>query len=679
MGKKINITTKLLLSYGVLAVCILVVGLLSYTVAARAIMESYKASAMQSLDMLGEYIEYGLENASAQAVTYLADAEMGNYLSGRMSQGDQISYYSRTRTALINKASADLFISNLYLLSDQAPSLSTESKSLEKTYSAFLETAQGQEALAESQSFLWFGQIPEIDDMFGVDKDSYAVRMVKQFYRTDAAVLIDIDKEVIQEILEKAVPGEGSSVVFVTEDGRVIRQDGGSLEGLYESEFYQTAVGGGDKSGTIEDVVFGGTGNLFIYRRIGDTRAMACVLIPNELLSSQVSGIQYVTVGALLASSVLALVIALGISLGMKRTVQHMVQNMNLIAQGNMDVRMQVRGEKEFARLSDQMNRMLDGVSALLSRIKKLGGGVSDSANLVNASSFSIKEATRLITDVMGSLEEGMSNQAKDTASCCMRLEGLAEQIGEVAEKARDIGTITENTKTYIQNSGEAIDSLKKRAKETSRITYSILESIRQLQEKSEKIHQIIHAVYGIADETALLSLNASIESAKAGEQGRGFSVIAEEIRKLADQTMTATQEIGNIVGDISDTTLAVVQTAGQAEEIIGRQDESVDNAMNAFSDMLSQLKQLMEKVSLITDSAVSMGTQKEAALKSMESISKVTQRAAESVGTVNERTLLQEEEVKKLTLLSNKMQKQVMELEEALRQFKMQKGEEGI
>ena len=340
MGKKINITTKLLLSYGVLAVCILVVGLLSYTVAARAIMESYKASAMQSLDMLGEYIEYGLENASAQAVTYLADAEMGNYLSGRMSQGDQISYYSRTRTALINKASADLFISNLYLLSDQAPSLSTESKSLEKTYSAFLETAQGQEALAESQSFLWFGQIPEIDDMFGVDKDSYAVRMVKQFYRTDAAVLIDIDKEVIQEILEKAVPGEGSSVVFVTEDGRVIRQDGGSLEGLYESEFYQTAVGGGDKSGTIEDVVFGGTGNLFIYRRIGDTRAMACVLIPNELLSSQVSGIQYVTAGALLASSVLALVIALGISLGMKRTVQHMVQNMNLIAQGNMDVRM---------------------------------------------------------------------------------------------------------------------------------------------------------------------------------------------------------------------------------------------------------------------------------------------------------------------------------------------------
>lgn len=132
MGKKINITTKLLLSYGVLAVCILVVGLLSYTVAARAIMESYKASAMQSLDMLGEYIEYGLENASAQAVTYLADAEMGNYLSGRMAQGDQISYYSRTRTALINKASADLFISNLYLLSDQAPSLSTGSKSLEK-------------------------------------------------------------------------------------------------------------------------------------------------------------------------------------------------------------------------------------------------------------------------------------------------------------------------------------------------------------------------------------------------------------------------------------------------------------------------------------------------------------------------------------------------------------------
>lgn len=677
MGKKISITAKLLLSYGALAVCILAVGLLAYTVAAQAIMESYRTSVKQSLEMLGEYMEYGLENASTQAVTYLADAEMGNYLSGRMAQGDRLSYYNRTRTNLLNKASADLFISNLYLLSDQAPSLSTGNNSLEKTYSVFLETPQGQEALAENQSFLWFGRIPEVDEMFGVNPDSYAVRMVKQFYRMDAAILIDIDKGVIQDILTKAAPGEGSSALFVTGDGRVLRQDGSSPEGVYGSEFYQAAVNGGEESGTIENVEFGGTGNLFIYRRIADTDAMVCVLLPNALLTSQVSGIQYVTAGALIISGMLALIIALKISLGMNRTVSHMVRNMGLIAQGDMDVRMQLAGEKEFVRLSEQMNRMLDGVSALLSRIKTLGGGVSDSANLVNGSSFSIKEATRRITDVMGSLEEGMSDQAQDTAACCMQLEGLAGQIGEVAERAQDIRAITENTKTCIQNSGDAIDSLKQRARETSQITYSILESIGRFREKSQKIDQIIQVVYGIADETGLLSLNASIESARAGEQGQGFSVIAEEIRKLADQTMAATREIGEIVDDISATTLAMVQTAGQAEKIIGRQDESVDNAMAAFSDMLGQLGQLMEKVARITGSAVSMGSQKEAALRSMENISQVTRSAVASVQTVNERTVLQEEEVEKLMLLSDEMQKQVMELEEALRQFKMQKGEE--
>lgn len=670
--ENVRLTVKLAVSYSVLVFCILVVGLLSYEVASDAIIESYQSSSIQSLDMIGEYIEYGFENVSAQAVTYLVDEELGLYLSGKLSQGEQLSYYNKQKTALLNKVSADTFISGLYFLSDDAPSLSAGSKSLDHTYTAVMETSQKEAAASDSQSDFWIGEMREIDELLGIDSDSYAVRVLKQFYKKNAVLMIDIDKQAITDILNGIDPGEGSCVVFVTGDGRELYQDGSRSADLGQTSFYQTAVQSGETLGCIENVEFQGNKSLFLYRKIGDTGSMVCVLLPNTLLTSQVSGIRYVAAGVLILSCLLALVIAVGISAGINRTVKYMIQNMRSIAAGNMDVRMCITGKSEFAQMAAQMNVMLDSVSVLLENIKKVSKKVADSANDVYDSSFSIKDSTLHISQVMNSLEDGMSSQSKDTVSCCVQLDGLAERIGEVADRSEDIRMITKNTETYIENSKDALDSLRVKTGETSQTTYSIIESIEALRVKTEKIDKIINTVLEIADETALLSLNASIESARAGEQGRGFQVIAGEIRKLADQSMVATREIGNIVEDISQTTLQVVETAGQAEQIIGRQNEAVDSVLDAFANMIMELKQLMNSVSSITQGAVNMGSRKEEAVRNMETIASVTQATVESVVTVKERTMHQEVEVDKLTILSQEMQKQVSELEESLQKFRL-------
>lgn len=667
-----KIITKLVFSYLLLIVCILVVGLSSYGVAAKTLMENYTNATIKSLDMLGEYVEYGLENVNAEIVNYLVDEEMISYLSGKMGEGEQLNYYNKQKTSFLNKVSSEVFISNVFFFSDKVPSLSSSSKSLENTYSMYLESQQGQQLTADAEKVHFLGIPCEMDEKLGVDSESYALRIVKKYYKKEAFVIVDIDRQAIVESLNRIRQEEGEAVVFVTADGQEIYQDGSNDNAIFGTEFYRQAFQSDGEQGLIENIDYRGKKSLFLYRKLEDTGAMVCVIVPDEILTSQVAGIQYAVAVGIVISFVLAISVAIGISGGMHRTVRHLVQNMNLIARGNMTIRMKIRGNSEFAQISGQMNQMLDSVTALLADVKNISMEVEKSAENVNESSIVIRESAAQIAGTMEEVEKGMAGQSVDTISCCNQLEGLAERIAEVVDKSDDIISITKVTELCIENSKESIGGLKKKAEETSLITHDIIRVIEGLQEKSGKIDRIMKTVFEIADETSLLSLNASIEAARAGAQGKGFQVIAEEIRKLAEQSMASTGEISSIVEDITNMTATAVETAQQAETTISRQENAVQVALSAVSEMIVQFDRLAEKVRAITQSATDMNGQKEQALINMESISEVTKSAAEAVLSVNGKTVKQEQETEKLTYLADEMQSKIEELKGFLERFQL-------
>lgn len=670
--ENIKITTKLAVSYGVLVLCIIVVGLVSYMTASHVIMKHYEQSTLQSLTMLGEYLEYGFENVTAQAVDYLVDDELAVYLSGRMDSGERLSYYNKQKTSLTNKASVDPFIYNIFFLSDEVPSLSSGKKSVQNAFSQYTSTEQGKAPGADDQGYYWFGQSSELDELLEVDSDSYAIRLVKKFYKKNAMMVIDIDKQAIVDSLNRIQPGEGSRIIFITQDGRELTQDGSVEDQFQTTSFYEKANQSVYISGVYENIVYKGESYLFLFQKLEKTGAMVCVLIPNILLVGQVAVIKYIAVGMVIIASFLAVLIAMGISLGMNRTIKNMIYNMGLIAQGNMNIRMLPAGNSEFAQLAGQMNGMLDSVTSLLTDVKKVSLKVADSAKSVNQSSQVIEESASHISLAVEEIESGLSSQSRDTQSCCVQLDGLAEKIGEVDGRTKDIQSIAENTEEYIENSRQAIGSLKERAEETSEATQRVIDTIEQLQLKSNNIDTILNTVYDIADQTTLLSLNASIEAARAGVQGKGFWIIAEEIRKLAEQSMSATKKISVIVEEISQNTILAVETTKNAGEIVLRQEDAVDSATDAFLNMRIQVEQLMGNVSDITKRASEMSGQKEEALKNMESISLITETAVDSVITVNEKALRQKDEAGQLTELSGQMQSQVEKLEQSLLKFKL-------
>lgn len=671
-----TIRFRLLGSYVLLVGFIVLVGVLSYLKSSEAIINNYIDSTKQSMNMLGEYLEYGFSTVKSCAVEYLADADLTNYVSARYDNVSRDTYYTNKKQNIITKAEADPFISNIYFVSDNDFSLTTCQASVENMFTTYTNTKQGKQIAENPKSYYWFGKPAVFDDVLKVKTNTYALRLVKCFYVKKAFLAIDIDKEAVLKILNKLNPGEGSFVYFVTADNVALFQDGSRENKFMKTDFYKDAFNSSKITDCNDHVFINGKSYLFIYRKIGDTGAMVCSLIPKSNITKQADKIKLVTLIVVLIACILAVMIGTGIFLSISKAISYIVGKMKLIAKGNITTRINLKHKDEFSQLGSNMNEMLDNISTLLKNVKNVSDNVSLCANDVMESSSVFSKSSKDISDAMNEIESGLVQQAENTLTCENKLDGLATQIGLVDTDTSDIKSIAEKTKLSIQDNLQRMVVLKDKSVETTAITQNVICSLQELHEKSKAIDYITKSINEIADETTLLSLNASIEAARAGDAGRGFAVVANEIKKLAESSIVATQKIRKIVDEINKTALQAVITANSAGEIIKSQKESVNSTKNAFDEMKQQVEELISKVSNIIGSINKMQGDKGETVNEMMSISSVTQQIVASVGTINDKTNNEVETVKNLIGLSEEMLNQVFQLQDAMKKFIIESNE---
>lgn len=670
-----SIRFKMLGSYVLMIGFIILVGFLAYRTGAEAIKGNYKTTALQSLDMMGEYVDFGFENVKGTAVEYLTDDEIGNYLTGKMSasKASQTEYYNNKKSELTTKATADSFIKDIYFFSDGVASLSTNKKSAEDLYGKYIGESQGAQVIEDTQKYYWLGQRSVIDDTLEVEEDSYAVRLVKFFYRKDALLVMDIDKEAILSILGEMNLGEGSQVAFVTSDGAELSQDGSREIHFSDTDFYPVAVESEEDRGIIENVKQNGVEYLFLFCKLEDTGAMVCALIPNALILKQVQSIRYIALVVVIIACIIAFLIGGGLSLSINSSIGYFIKELEQVAKGNIGTRFKVKKKDEFQKLASHMNQMLDSVMELLTKARDVSKEVSFSVDRVTGSSQVIAESTNHISAAMEEIETGLTQQAEDTVAGVDKLEGLADQIGRVEKETREIKDIADSTQLSINDSVHQMGELRGSAEETTRITREVIANIESLNEKTKEIDIIIDTINSISDETSLLSLNASIEAAKAGEAGRGFVVVADSIKKLAEQSMEATGEIRSIVEKINQETELVVDIANQASDIIGQQAVAVSDTQVSFDSMSKEVGLLLDKVNSIIENVARMQDDKEVSVDKMQNISAVTEEVVASVSTVTNKTQQQVTIVNELQGLSEKLSEQAGLLDASMKQFTME------
>lgn len=677
-GMNLNsIRFRVLGSYLLLLGLVIMVGALSYFNASSTIIENYKKSTRQSLELLREHMEYGFDSIETTAVEYIVDTELNQYLSGAFDtdKTHQTKFYSNKKTEILKRASANQFISNIYFFSDSVTSLSTNKKAPLGMYSLYKSSGQGEKILMEEDTYQWVKESSVIDETLKINADSYAIRLIRGFKNLDAFLAIDINTEAILDIINKIEIGEGGYLAFISPDGKELHQDGTWEQTITNTAFYQKARTNEILEGNFENVTFQGENYIFIYELIGDTESMVCALLPHSHMISQADSIKVVAVMAMLIASVLVVLIGGSIYLRISNAMRYMISNMRKIAKGQIATRFHCKHQDEFMELSGHLNSMMDGITGLLEEVKNVSDEVVNMSVNVSESSLVFTEVTGQISCAISDIEEGLTSQATDTVSCMNKLDDLASQIGLVDDGTKKMQSIADKTKESIQESLTQMEVLREKATKTNHMTQNVIEIIKDLHQQSSAIGKIIKTINEIADETTLLSLNASIEAARAGDAGRGFLVVAEEIKKLATQSIAATNEVRVIVDKIKDKTVQAVNGAELAGETITSQEEAVQSTKKSFDELKEEVENLIVTIRDIFERVNRMQSKKQESLLDMESISAVIEEIVSSTTSVGDKTQSQSQTAQRLYLTSGEMVSQADKLKKTLERFMVERN----
>ena len=669
-----GIQVKLIGAFMIPVILFVIIGFMIYSKCSTTLNSTYEASANTSVGTLEEYLGLGFENIELMATRLSINSAITSYYTG--SEVKSESMLMDAKVALSNESTADKFIDHIIVCAKSGTACSEKGAIRGDVYNAFAESEEGKNVESEiGMGSMWISSHPAIDEVTGYDSDEYALSLVtvlkNNSNKSVGYIIIDVKTSFIQDILDNAQISDNSIKGFVLEDGSQVLSGDSDIK-FTDTDFYQEALAGENLQGS-KEVSYEGADYLFTYSRIEGTNMLVCAMVPQKEIMAGAQAILRYTLIAVAICAVIAIVVGSVLASGISKAIRKVNRVLKKTSDGDLTGQISMKRKDEFNVLSSSITNMIGSMKDLILKMTNVSGHVSDSAVQVGTNSEVLLEVTKDITEAVDYINSGISQQAQDTESCLEQMNGLAERINVVHENTDEISEIAQEAQGAIENGMVIVANLGEKVQGTTEVTETIIREIRELSKESIAINSIIGTINEIAEQTNLLSLNASIEAARAGEAGRGFAVVSEEIRKLAEQSGNAGNQIGEIINHIQERLAATIETAGLAGESVAFQTEALNNTVDVFRNISQQVSKLAEDVEKITQSVGGIEQAKEDTMNAIESISTTsnqTESASEELARSTEKQL---QAVEVLNDAVKRLQMDAEDLDTSVSIFKVQ------
>lgn len=368
-----------------------------------------------------------------------------------------------------------------------------------------------------------------------------------------------------------------------------------------------------------------------INRLIGDIteKQNETVAKTNKSLNKSNLFLAVANIVAILLGSLIMFMIGRSISRNLNRVVQMATE----LARGNLAIEpLNQKGRDEIGQLSQAVNAIRQNTRNILSEVTNASQSVTRRSNHLTQSATEVQLGSEQIAATMDELASAAETQATSASDLSENMQQFTESI---LASERDGQTIANDSKHVLSLTADGASLMRQSVSQMERIDTIVADAVEKVQgldEQSDQISNLVSVVKDIADQTNLLSLNAAIEAARAGEHGQGFAVVANEVRKLAEEVTDSVTEITNIVNNIQSETDLVVSSLHEGYKEVEAGIDQIERTGENFTEIDSSITEMAERISAIALRLNNVAENSDEMNKLIEDIAAASEQAAAGV-----------------------------------------------
>lgn len=662
---KLSLKAKLILSFlALIAIPMLASGVLSYQKSSKALQQTVESQITEVADLTAESIDRTLQNVEKDIEIISRNEALGlllqnnspeslaavyGYLSGIESDNKELM-----ESLLLADTTGKVIVSD----SEQSPDMNISDRDY------FKKAVQGSNALSEAITSKATGNLVVA-----------AAQPIKLNGTVVGVLVATVKFENISGHAASVKVGENGYAYMINKEGVFVYHP--VAEKIFKENLSETSTG--ELKKLVERMKAGEKGEGFytyegVYKLVKFVPVrgweLAITANYNEYMAPALA-IRSFTIVMTIIFILLAMVIAYLISeFNIVRPIKVLEKLMSRAGAGDLTVESSIKTKDEIQKLGDSFNQMIKHQEEIVHQVRSGARELAASSEEMAASAEQVSAATQQITSSISEVAKEAANQNDSVIEISKVLVQLSSLVQLAQNRA---GATNNNADTTLSSAndgrakvGETVDAMI-RINQSTTDTAEVLEVLNQL---SAKVGGIISMINGIAEQTNLLALNAAIEAARAGEHGRGFAVVADEVRKLSEQSNTGAKEIEVLVNEMINQTGKAVKSINVCRETVESGVEVANETDIAFVDIINAVELIVKNVEEIVDITKDEVATSDQIVRLIDTIASATETTSSNSEEVSAAAEEQAASVETLASTSEEASAMAGELDNLVRKF---------